>query len=416
MKLAAHYNKVNIIVTLSVLVIGAVIYFFAINAITDNRLDEELGEEVSEVITYIQQHKQLPKQFDIDENQVEFIKTNLLNSKPRYFDTTYVNPRKSGDKSGRAFEGGISFKGDNYRFRIIISSESTVYLKQIITAITLILMLVVLTILSLANRYLLNDLWKPFFGLLAHMKAFNVSESSTFKLTNNKVDEFNDLDNAIGVMSSRVKSDFQNLKHFTENASHEMLTPLAVITSKLDTLIQDETLKKEHFDQIQDIYAAAGKLSRLNQSLLLLVKIENNLIADNDTLNLQQLINDKLRQFQELLTSKEIQIYAELGDKKVIVSKYLVDILLNNLLSNAIRHNQVKGNINIYLTEDRLVIQNSGSAVPLDGEAIFDRFQKGSTSDGAGLGLTIVKNICNVCGWNMQYLFINNLHTFSIVF
>ncbi|MES2266963.1 MAG: HAMP domain-containing sensor histidine kinase [Bacteroidota bacterium] len=416
MKLAAYYNKVNIIVTLSVLLISAVVYFFAINKITNNRLDEELGEEVAEVITYINQHKQLPKQFDIDENQVEFLKTNFPNTSHRYFDTTYVNPRKSGYKSGRAFEGGINFKGDDYKFRIIISSESTVYLKQIITAITLVLILVVLTILFLANRYLLNDLWKPFFGLLAHMKAFNVSESSSFKLTNNKVDEFNDLDHAIAVMSSRVKSDFQNLKHFTENASHEMLTPLAVITSKLDTLIQDETLKKEHFDQIQDIYGAAGKLSRLNQSLLLLVKIENNLIVNNDTLNLHKLISDKLIQFQELLTSKEIQVYAELTDREVVVSQYLIDILLNNLLSNAIRHNRVNGKINVYLTEEKLVIQNSGSNNPLDGKTIFDRFQKGSTSEGAGLGLTIVKNISAVFAWQIEYSFINRLHTFSIKF
>ncbi|MES2063407.1 MAG: HAMP domain-containing sensor histidine kinase [Bacteroidota bacterium] len=416
MKLAAHYNKVNIIVTLSVLLIGAVIYFFAIDKITNNRLDEELGEEVSEVITYVHHNQRLPKQFDIDENQVEFVKTNTLNSKPRYFDTTYVNPRKSGDKSGRSFEGGLNFKGDNYRFRIIISSESTVYLKQIISGITLALMLVLLTILSLANRYMINDLWKPFFGLLAHMKAFNVSESNSFTLINNKVDEFTDLDNAIAEMSSRVKSDFLNLKQFTENASHEMLTPLAVITSKLDTLIQDETLKKEHFDQIQDIYGAAGKLSRLNQSLLLLVKIENNLITDNGNLQLHQLINDKLRQFQELSAGKEIRIYAEIGGKEVLVSKYLLDILLNNLLSNAIRHNHSKGNINIYLTDEKLTIQNSGLTSPLNRKSIFDRFQKGSNSEGAGLGLTIVKNICNVYGWDMQYSFVNSLHTFSITF
>jgi signal transduction histidine kinase len=76
-----------------------------------------------------------------------------------------------------------------------------------------------------------------------------------------------------------------------------------------------------------------------------------------------------------------------------------MDILLNNLLSNAIRHNQSKGNINIYLTEDRFVIQNSGSFSPLNSNFIFDRFQKGGASEGAGLDLTIVKNICNIYCW-----------------
>jgi len=73
-----------------------------------------------------------------------------------------------------------------------------------------------------------------------------------------------------------------------------MQTPLAIITAKLDTLIQDDILKSEQYDQINDIYAATNKLSRLNQSLLLLVKIENNLINDAEPLQLNILVKEKM--------------------------------------------------------------------------------------------------------------------------
>ena len=79
-------------------------------------------------------------------------------------------------------------------------------------------------------------------------------------------------------MTQRVKKDYTELKSFTDNASHEMMTPLAVINSKLDTLIQTEILSDQQGELIADVYLAVSRLSRLNQSLLLMTKIENNLI------------------------------------------------------------------------------------------------------------------------------------------
>jgi signal transduction histidine kinase len=248
------------------------------------------------------------------------------------------------------------------------------------------------------------------------IKAFNISDNENFDLKQNKVNEFNELNKAVRVMSTRVKNDFQNLKHFTENASHEMLTPLAVITSKLDTLIQDETIKPELYDQISDIYAATSKLSRLNQSLLLLVKIENNLIDDIEWVDLELQISEKVRLFQDLILTKDILVTEKLESKKVWVSRHLIDILLNNLFSNAIRHNVGHGQLIIHLTTDKLIFQNSGLDKSLNEETVFERFQKGHKSEGTGLGLAIVKNICGVYKWQIYYEYTISLHTFQIQF
>lgn len=416
MKLATRYNRVTIIVTLLVLIIGAIVYFFAINRIASTLLDDHLSEEVAEVTEYLHVHSQFPAPTDMDDDRTSFER---LKGKPiptRFFDTVYVAPKLKTEHEGRGVEGTLTFKGAHYRFVIIISKESTQYLLQMIAMITIVLMLGLFLGLFIINRYLLGDLWRPFYIVLDHLKAFNVSQQNVFTPVKTKVDEFNELDKAVELMTQRVSDEYQNLKIFTENASHEMLTPLSVITSKLDTLIQDERLVNEQYEQIQDIYRAANKLSRLNQTLLLLLKIENDIVPEAEVINFSYLLNEKYRQFQDLFSQQELSIDTEIGNMQLRASAYLVDMLLNNLFSNAIRHNITGGYVQINLNNDKLLFGNTGIANPLDAETIFNRFAKSKTSDGMGLGLTIVQNICNLYGWELSYQFNNGLHYFIILF
>jgi signal transduction histidine kinase len=416
MKLAAQYTKASIIIAISVLIIGSIIYFFTINYIARTQLDNDLGEEIEEVTAYLNTNHHLPKQLDFDTDITVFIKTEKSELPVRYFDTTYVNPKVEENEPGRAVSGLVTLGNQHYKVIIIESREATEYLIQFISLITIGLMVVLVFILFLTNRFILNGLWKPFYKTLIEIKSFNISDDKGLELINTNVDEFNELNAAVLTMSSNVISDFQNLKQYTDNASHEMQTPLAVITSKLDMLIQDETLKPEQYSQINDIYAATSKLARLNHSLLLLVKIENNLIDDIDTFNLSVLIEDKIKQFYELTANKQIQVEVNLSPKEIIASKLLIDILLNNLFSNAIRHNIVCGKLIINLTADNLTIRNSGSMQIMDADTIFERFQKSHKSEGTGLGLAIIKNICTKYKWQVSYFMEDQLHIFQIKF
>lgn len=416
MKLAVQYNRTNIFITLGVLIAGAAIYFFTINYIARSQLDRGLTEEIEEVEDYVSTNHHLPKQVDFDEDQTIFIKTKQKILPISYFDTTYTNQKERKTEPGRAISGLISVEAVNYKTVIIVSRESTEYLVQFIAFITLGLMVGLLIVLFLANRYFLNDLWKPFYYLLQQIKCFSITEHRDFKLTDNQIDEFTELSAAIESMSSRVRGDYQNLKYITDNASHEMLTPLAVITSKLDTLIQHPSLPAEIYEQINDIYAATSKLSRLNQTLLLLTKIEHNLIDDNEQVDLLTLIQGKIRQFQELISDRHIQCMENLQEKQVLISKYLIDILLNNLFSNAIRHNNEYGQLTITLNETGLTFKNTGSEQALDYDNIFERFKKGYKSEGTGLGLTLVSNICQLYHWTITYTYKDHFHIFQIKF
>lgn len=395
---------------------GAIIYFFAINYIAKHQLDENLTEEIDGVRSYIKLKHQLPRQVDFDEDRVIFMKTNSIDSQKRFFDTVYISPKEKKQEPGRAVTCLTSLNGDNFKTILIVSREDTEYLVQIIGFITLVLSIGLLLTLFLTNRYILNGLWKPFYKTLIELKSFNISDNKTLNLKNTNVDEFNELNDTVQGMSAKVKDDFHNLKQFTENASHEMQTPLAVITSKLDTLIQDERLNGAQYAQINDIYSATNRLSRLNQSLLLLVKIENNLIDDVELLELNILVQDKIKQFHELLIDGHINLNTTLLPKQIYASNYLIDILLNNLFSNAIRHNVHSGQIVVTLTNDRIVFQNTGVPNALDPNKIFERFIKSNRSEGTGLGLALAKNICNKYGWQIHYYYNTAVHTFEVLF
>ena len=415
MKLAAHYNRASIVIAVAVLIAGALIYYFAIRQITRNQLDREIAEEIAERIDYVNRNGKIPKN-DFDDNLTEFVKVNAANFPTRFFDTLYVSAPGRQPENGRAAMASISVGGQHYRLIITESYAGINNLVQIITLITVVLLMVLLLVLLVTNKFILTSLWQPFYSTLHELKVFNIADPKIFPAKPNQVDEFNELNAAVQIMASRVKNDYQHLKQFTENASHEMMTPLAVITTKLDTLIQDENLNAGQYTQISDIYSAAGKLSRLNQALLLLVKIENKLLNDEELLNLQGLVVQKLQQFKELIAAKNITLVEILKENRVVASKTLVDILLNNLFSNAIRHNIEHGELLITLTNEKLILQNPGAARPLDNGTLFERFQKAPGSDGVGLGLTIVKNICQLYHWDIAYKYEGQLHSFEMAF
>ena len=164
---------------------------------------------------------------------------------------------------------------------------------------------------------------------------------------------------------------------------------------------------------MEDNYQAKGRLSRLHQSLLLLAKIENKLIPDFQDIELKEMIEAKSRQFQELLEKDGLILTEDLTPVEVKMSRYLADILLNNLFSNAVRHNVSGGYIHIKLDQQRLTISNSGNPGHLQTK-IFDRFSKSVHSEGMGLGLAITKQICNLYGFRIDYHEESGEHIFTV--
>ena len=237
-------------------------------------------------------------------------------------------------------------------------------------------------------------------------------------LEKSTVNEFNDLNTSLEELTGRSHEAYTSQKEFTENASHEMQSPLAVFQSKLELLMQTAPLNEEQAQLIGDLADASQRMTRLNKSLVLLTKIDNNQFADTENVSVNNVLKSFIQQYQPQSTEKQIRFSTAFENEIILkANKALIEILIGNLLGNAIRHNYFNGSINLFIKENTLIIQNTGNAVALNSQKIFQRFQKDSTdSNSTGLGLEIVKKICGIYNCNISYLFADNLHCFTVQF
>lgn len=270
------------------------------------------------------------------------------------------------------------------------------------------LFVLVLVISWISSKWLL----KPFHTTLYKIKQFNLKDTtpSSFPATN--TEEFRKLNTFLEEMTRKVRRDYQSLKEFTENASHEMQTPLSIANGKLELLLASERLNNDEVALVVSAQESIRRISKLSKSLSLLTKIENQEFDDIQEVNLTEEVQKLLYDFNELIDLKGIHLFPEIAGKVTVnIDPVLAAILVTNLLQNAIRHNVEYGNIWLKLTPEKLVISNTGRHLSASPEKLFNRFSKDNQSkESLGLGLAIVKKICDASGFGITYHYNEGLH------
>ncbi len=430
MKLLTKYNRVNLVATIVMMLVTGIIYYQAISLILTNQKDKDLKVEEQEVFDYVNLNHHLPQTFESNDQQITFSEAKPGSVRREFVNTMYFKKWGKDDahkkhkhkhtgsgryEPGRGLISSVTIGDKYYKILIVESIVETEDLIRLIFIITSAVILFLLLVLYIANRLILSRLWQPFYALMKELRLFSVADAKGISKLETTIDEFKELNNTVVEMTVKARHDYKDLKTFTENASHELLTPIAVINSKLDTLIQTENFSDRQSKLLNDLYSAVSRLNRLNQSLLLLVKIENRLLHEQQQINLRELVEDMIIQFEEIFQDKDLKVTYSLDEKEIYASRYLAEILTSNLISNAIRHNHNGGEVVINMTEEQLVIQNTGDDLALPDE-IFTRFHKASGSEGSGLGLTISRQICQNFGFSLDYRFQSPFHTFTIKF
>jgi signal transduction histidine kinase len=414
MKLFTQYSRVNIVASILALLVGSTGYYFTMRYVLIDQLDDTIRVEEAEILDNIQNRGVLPPPTDYHDQQVSY--EPAVAPVHRHFFNTTRFIRHHREEPYRELIFSAAAAGQLYTVTIGVSEEATEDLLGLIMTITAGMILLLLGTLFLANRLLLRRLWQPFYQTLSGMRHFNLSSRQPLPVRDTAIDEFRNLDEVARQMTGQILKDYEMLKGFTDNASHEMQTPLAIINSRLDLLIQDHDLALTHHRPIQAMYDAIGRLRQLNQSLLLLTKIENHQFTRSDSIDMAPLIEEKLAQLEDPLRDRRLVVHKDLDRLRLPINGYLADILLNNLLINAIRHNQDGGDVSIRLRESSLQIANSGPALSFDPATIFDRFVKGTHSGGTGLGLAIVRQICDNYQFPIGYSYQDKMHVIEIRF
>ena len=248
------------------------------------------------------------------------------------------------------------------------------------------------------------------------MQKYNIGKIDKLELPESNIREFNELQTILNEMIEQLYKNYLLLKEFTENISHEIQTPLAVIKSKLELISHNRNIDEEQITLINDCFNSINKLSKLNEALVLLARIENREYLEENSVVFTDIIQSKLEYYKDLIAIKEIDV--DLITKGHFVKKMhytLADILVGNLIVNAIKHNIVGGIIRIEQSNNKIVFFNTGEELTTDPKELFQRFFK-VNSNSLGLGLAIVKQICEKNNIEINYTYTASKHTITLTF
>jgi signal transduction histidine kinase len=237
-----------------------------------------------------------------------------------------------------------------------------------------------------------KNVWTDFEHNLKLIENFSFSSREQMTLLESDIQEFDRLNRVVKKLTEKLQIDYFLLKEFTENASHEIQTPLSIALLNLDEILQKD-LSEEVFKKVLATINSLKRLSSLNQGLILLTKIENKQFEANKYLIINKIIYNCLDEFIDLFESKKLKVeFFQKGDFRIKMNEQLAILLINNLLSNTFKHNCMNGSVTIKVDENSIKICNTGEPNTLDSNTVFERFSKGNSSS-FGLGLAIVKKL-----------------------
>jgi signal transduction histidine kinase len=415
MKLITRYNRLNLPVMLFVFFVSSAVGYFLIRRVLQNELDNGISRVRKRIETYVNRQHALPVTNAFYNEIVEFERIATPLSDTGFKTTRLFIPRINKYHVSRKLIFSFEVNNELYKATVTSTLEGTSHVTVILLIIMAITVFLIILVSVIINRLMLSKLWLPFYESLRLLGKFKIDRSEPFSFPKTRTDEFNFMIDNLKTATSSGSETYQHLKEFTENASHEIQTPLAIIRSKLDVFIQLEDLSESQSETARSMFGAIDKLSRLSQSFLLITKIGNHQFENRITVDLCLMIRGKLSQFRELWQTNNIEITSKLQDSEIQTNEELMDILLNNLLSNATKHNLPNGEINIEMQSRKLSISNTGQSSSLDHKRIFKRFYKEMPrSEGNGLGLSIIGQICDASGITASYQFSGNRHAFIL--
>lgn len=418
MKLLNRTIRNYALVSVTLFVLSTPLFYWAIHNLVIKQMDEMLLDHKDDFLhaaPYIHTEDEL-KQHELL-NQ-EFRLTPALNKtiQDSIYTEDIYDSLKSEFHPYRTFRTAVHLHGQVYQLKI---SESMVSSRDLIAAIVLIqssLLILLFITLLIINRQLSSQIWRPFYVIVDQLKNYRIDKDNGISLPQSSTHEFRDLSGAIDQLIRKNKDAYVSQKEFTENASHEIQTPLAILNSKVDLLMQTE-LTEYQAELIGSIQNSSQRLSKLNRNLLLLAKIDNQQFGLREEVNFTDALNGFLKQLDEVIEQHHLTIsFFEQNQVTLSANKVLIEILISNLLTNAIRYAPAKSQIGINLTQKFFYIENEGKEFK-DSHSLFNRFSKEDQSTlGTGLGLALVKQICKELAFKVNYLYIEGKHRFIIEF
>jgi len=413
-----------LIYVLIILIISIPVYYLVIDQIWKAELDEH-NKTIAQKTAYEFNHlrltdKELQKSINLwkriqPETDIRELRGNSL--QPDIYTTIEKTKPFDSDQEierYRCLQTIVFLNNKPFILTVQTNIEETEETVTVIGVITAFFFIIIVSGLLMLNRRLSKSIWKPFRSTLEKLRHFNLYQHDNLSFEKTDILEFEELHQSLRTLITQNVSAFKAQKEFTENASHELQTPLAIMKQKLDLLLQSKDLTDIQYNIVEAVQKALLRSSRINKNLLLLAKIDNSQFSKSEDIPLIVLVKQSLELLDEHFLEKHLSMYFDVSAKVYTTGNVdLTEILINNLLINAIRYTPSHGNVSVILTEAVLEITNSGNRA-LDQHLLFKRFQGSNVRVGTGLGLAIVKEICTYQNWTIDYRFEKTSHIFTI--
>ena len=253
------------------------------------------------------------------------------------------------------------------------------------------------------------------YQILETLEEFDVDEPQPVQFEKSSFTIFNELNEHLIEFINRIRENYQANKQFTQNASHELQTPLAVIKGQVETLLQSPNIGEKEIESLASVLQNTNRLSKLNSALILLSKIEHQRFSDTKIICFNEVFDEVLHNFKDIINIREIKIEKSYVDTfSIEMSETLAEILIANLIQNAIRYN-TESKIHIHISNKEVIISNPGKALTVNPQVLFKRFQREATlEESLGLGLSIVKRICDQSALEISYIFEKGMHSLRV--
>jgi signal transduction histidine kinase len=331
------------------------------------------------------------------------------------FHTHFYDELSNENEPYLALYSPIAIEGKPYTYFTRIDLVEATDLVLTLSVLFCLAIVMLISGLFFITRRLSRRVWLPFYDILNKIEHFELDKTALPEFAKSNIVEFTRLSRAVEKLMNKNTRIYHSQKEFIENAAHELQTPVAILKTKTDILLQDPDITEEQAKTIKILDDTVNRMERLNKNLLLLSKIDNDTFFTIKEVVVNDIITKNLEFFTEQARNKDLTINTDLNQILIIKSNPdLTEIFLNNLFMNAIRHNIPQGVINIAISKCKIIFSNTGDE-KINSDKLFKRFSKlNPPRHGTGLGLSIVKKIADLNNWTIDYNFSNQEHSFIV--
>jgi signal transduction histidine kinase len=412
-KLKTQLTIINAISKVAIILIAVFVLPLIVRTISIREMDNQLINKLDQVYLLIEDLG-IEEFIDVETNPMGFGSYNIL--KEEYVsievspDTTLSEYIESTQRiideeilNYRIISATFEYDGYFYLLEIGKSTAAIMLFEKNLKNYTFLFLIILLTLSIIFDLTITQILLRPFELIIKKLKSNTHPSSFNYSKTITPTSDFKYLEDSVHQLMKKIENVFNEEREYIGNISHEILTPVSIIKSKLENFSDSTNLSHEDAIKIYQIKITLGRLTKLVRSLLLLSRIENREYLIDDSVQINEVILDISDEIKERIEIKEISLDLELcrKDFQLAGNRELIHMMIYNLINNAIRYTPENGNIKIRTIRSSgnysIIIKDSGAGISKeDLPYIFDRFKKyKSGTNNFGLGLALVKKICD---------------------